>query len=159
MGSRTVKRTNADPQSAGVDPITTRFAHFLGLKSNAASMSARAEVLKKDLAAHATEFGEVDEEKGHLIFRLPQPLQVGDNLYVGFMRQKRVPDPSFNEERAKALCEEKGFKKEDYISVTEYVDQDKVYRLYADDLLDDDEMKSLLDQADPTWAFVPMKES
>lgn len=158
MAKRTVRR--ATSEGAAVEPITARFTQFLTLKSTAAAMTTRADILKKDLGAHADANGTVEEEdKGHKVVRLPQPIQVGDTRYVGFMRQKRTPDPTFNEERAEELCESKGFDREDYISTQEYVDQEKVYRLYAEDRLTDEEMKSLLDQADPTWAFVPMKES
>lgn len=158
MATRTVRRSGA--QATGVEPISARLIQFLTLTKNSADMKARADLLKKDLASHADAHGTVDEEKGHRVFLLPTgPVDVGGKRYSGFMRQKRVPQPAFNEERAQELCEAKGFEKDQYISIQEYVDQDKVYRLYADDLLTDEEMKSLLDQADPTYAFVPMKES
>ena len=157
MGTRTVRRSAT--RATGVEPTSARFMQFLSLKANAAAMTSRADILKKDLSEHATQFGTEDEEKGHRIVTLPHPVEVNGNRFTGFMRQKRPATPVFNEERAEELCQSKGFKREDYISVQEYVDQDKVYRLYADDLLTDEEMKSLLDQGDPTWAFVPIKES
>lgn len=101
--------------------------------------------------------GTVDEEKGHRIINLPAPVEVGGKVYTGFMRQRRVSQ-EFNEEKAQALCEQRGFNKDDYVSVQEYVDQDKIYRLYAEDKITDDEMKELISENE-TWAFVPVKES
>lgn len=154
MGTRTVRRS-----ATGVDPLTARFTQFLTLKANAEAMGTRADILKKALSEHAVTHGQKDEEKGHLVVTLSTPVEVAGKQYTGFMRQKRPATPTFNEERAQELCEAKGIAREDFISTQEYVDQDKVYRLYADDLLTDEEMKSLLDQGNPTWAFVPVKGS
>lgn len=151
MATRTVRR------ATGVEPISARLIQYLTLNQNSTDLKTRADLIKKDLVAHVDQHGEVDEEKGHRVFLLSSPVEVAGKRYAGFMRQRRVSQ-SFNEDKAQELCEAKGFDKDDYITTQEYVDQDKVYRLYADDLLTDEEMKSLLNQSE-TWAFVPVKES
>ena len=154
MATRTVRR------STSANPIVTMFQQFMTVKAQGALLSTQETRLKKDLSEFADKNGTVeDEEAGHKVIRLPAPFEIGGKTYVGFMRQRRAGAQTFNEERAEALLKEKGIDRSLYITTQEYVDQDKVYRLYAEDVLTDDEMKGLLDQADPTWAFVPMKES
>lgn len=143
-------------RSTGVDSISARFQHYLALGRGAKDMTDRAGVLKKDLLEHAAEHGEADE-KGSLTFRLLQPVDDGTGKkYAGFTKQRRVSQ-AFNEERAEALLAEKQIDRSQYISTQEYVDQDKVARLYAEDLLTDVEFNSLIDE-NVTWAFVPVKE-
>lgn len=153
MATRTVRRT------ASANPIVTQFTQFMTLKAQAALLATQESRLKKDLSEFTDANGTVeDEEVGHKVIRLPEAIEVAGKRYVGFMRQRRSGAQTFNEDKAEALLKEKGIDRSQYVTTQEYVDQDKVYRLYAEDVLTDDEMKGLLDQADPIWAFVPMKE-
>jgi len=134
-----------------------KFIEFLDLGAKAKALTERANVVKNELSEFVDAHGNVDEEKGHKVLTLPDPVEIAGKRYVGFMRQRRVTT-TFNEEKAEELLTKKGIDREDFISTQEYVDQDKVYRLYADDILTEEEMKSLLDEKE-TYAFVPTKES
>jgi len=112
--------------------------------------------IKKDLMAFTEANGEPDD-MGHLLHTLATAIEVGGQRFKGFMRQRRVSQV-FNEDAAKALCEAKGFTIDEYISVTEYVDQDKVARLYAEDKITEAEFDALVEE-NITWAFVPVKGS
>lgn len=148
--------TRVTRRATGVEPISMRFQHFLSLGRAAKDMTERQGVLKKALMEHAMQHGEADE-KGTQVFLLPEAVDDGSGKrFKGFSRQRRVSQ-SFNEDRAHALLEEKGIDRDAYISTQEYVDQDKVARLYAEDVLTDTEFNALLDE-NITWAFVPLKE-
>lgn len=151
MATRTVARRS--PRPAGV---AGKFAQFLALTNDVKSLTGRAGEIKKELMAFTEQHGEPDE-KGHLLHNLANAVEVGGQKFKGFMRQRRVSQ-TFNEDAAKALCEAKGFTSEEYISVTEYVDQDKVARLYAEDKITEEEFDTLLDE-NITWAFVPIRDS
>lgn len=149
MATRTVKRRT------GVGAVQGTFLQFLTLAAEAKTITKRATTLKGDLMSFAEDHGEEDE-KGHRLHTLAAPVEVGGQKFLGFQRQRRV-SAIFDEEAASTLCEEKGFERSDYISVQEYVDQDKVARLYAEDKISDEEFESLLPETE-TFAFVPVKE-
>lgn len=149
MATRTVKRRTP----AG--SVAAKFLQFLTLGAEAKALTKRQGDLKGDLLTFAEEKGEEDD-KGHRLHTLPTPVTVGGITYTGFMRQRRVSQ-QFDEDGARELCEKKGFDRDDYISVMEYVDQDKVARLYAEDKISDEEFEALLPESE-TFAFVPVKE-
>ena len=151
MATRTVQRRSTP--STGV---AGKFAQFLALTNEVKTINGRAGELKKDLMAFTEVNGEPDE-KGHLLHTLATTIEVGGQKFKGFMRQRKVSQV-FNEDAAQALCQNKGFDRSDYISVTEYVDQDKVARLYAEDKITEAEFEALLDE-NITWAFVPVKDA
>lgn len=135
-------------------PIVRTFLEYISLSNMSKGVAARANVLKSQLMEHAAAHG-WEDEKGHLVFNLDADVEKDGTWYAGFMRQRRVSQ-SFNEEKAEALLAAKGIDEEQYVSYQRYVDQDKVSRLYADDVLTDEEYQSLIDQTE-TWAFVPVK--
>lgn len=134
-------------------PTATDFLRFLVLQKQAKDLSTEAGKVKKDLTAHVEKYHTTDEEKGHLIHELPEPIEVNGVKYTGFMKQRKVSQV-FDEEKAEALCTEKGFDLEEY--TTRVIDQDKVVRLYAEDKITDEEFNSLVSDEEG-WAFVPMK--
>lgn len=152
MATRTVTRRSA-ARPAGV---AGKFAQFLALTNDVKTLTGRAGEIKKELMSFTEQHGEPDE-KGHLLHTLADAVEVGGQKFLGFMRQRRVSQ-TFNEDAAKTLCEAKGFAIDEYISVTEYVDQDKVARLYAEDKITEEEFDVLLEE-NITWAFVPVKDS
>lgn len=107
------------------------------------------------LVADDTHWVIEDEEKGHKVHNLDEPIQFGGVVYQGFMHQKKAGPLLFLEDAAVALCEEKGFDLDDY--TTRYPDQDKITRLYADDKITEEEWAGLFEKQDDTWAFVPVK--
>lgn len=141
-------------RTPSMTPIERDFMQYLWLQEDIKNLQDQASKIKKTLIEHAETHGEVDD-KGHQIFGLPKSLQMDGKSYVGFMRQRRVSQV-FNEDRAEELCQSKGFEEETYLSTETYVDQEKITRLYADDLLTDEEFQSLID-TNETWAFVPVK--
>lgn len=153
MATRTVARRSPAARPAGV---AGKFAQFLALTNDAKAITTRASEIKKELMSFTEQHGEADE-KGHLLHNLADAIEVGGQKFKGFMRQRRVSQ-TFNEDAAKSLCETKGFDRDDYISVTEYVDQDKVARLYAEDKITEAEFDALVEE-NVTWAFVPVKDS
>lgn len=136
--------------------IASKFVQFLAVDLDAKDLAKRADALKAELKDFAQANGEPDEN-GHQIFSLESAVEVKGKRFAGFMRQRRVSQV-FDEDAAERLCEDKGFKREEYISTQEYVDQDKIARLYAEDRLTDDEFESLVKERE-TFAFVPVKES
>ena len=156
MATRTVARRDRSTPATRQKGVAGKFAQFLTLTDQAKAITGRAGEIKKELMAFTELHGEPDE-KGHLLHHLTTAIEVGGQRFRGFMRQRRVGQV-FNEDAARALCEAKGFKPDDYISVTEYVDQDKVARLYAEDKITEAEFDALLDET-ITWAFIPMKDA
>lgn len=154
MGNRTVPRRN--PQANQRSGVAGKFAQFLALSNEVKTLNSRVGEIKKDLMAFTEANGEPDE-KGHLLHNLATAVEVGGQRFKGFMRQRRVSQV-FNEEAAHALCASKGFDREDYITVTEYVDQDKVARLYAEDKITEAEFDALVEE-NITYAFVPVKDA
>lgn len=136
--------------------VVTTFLRFLVAKNDAAQANKTANQIKTDLEQYVIENGELDEEKGHLTFTLPSPVTVGGKSYSGFQRQKKNAPLIFNPDRADEVLRTKGVPLHEYTSAI--VDQDKVARLYADDVLSDEEFESMFDQDDPTYAFVSVKE-
>lgn len=144
MATRTVTRRT--PKNG----VAAKFFQFITLQAEGKALTKRQNELKEDLRAFAVEHGEEDEN-GSLIYEVE-----GVPGFAGFANQRRVSQ-KFNEDAAEALCEKKGFAKKDYISTTEYVDQDKIARLYAQDKITEEEFDSLMEET-ITWAFVPTKE-
>lgn len=144
-----MKRANS------LDPITREFMQYLWLKEDIKRLQEQEAKIKKSLIKHVEEHGEVDEEKGHLTFPLGTSITVDDTSFSGFMKQKRVSQ-SFNEDRAKALCESKEIAEEEYTSTEIYVDQDKIARLFAEERLTEEEFDSLIDRNE-SYAFVSVK--
>lgn len=147
--TRTVKRTG---MTGGVG---SKFTQYLTLGAEATSLTARAGVLKKDLMSFVETNG-TEDDKGHRLHTLDTPVSIGGKTYIGFQRQRRLSQ-TFNPEKAQELCEEKGFEKDEFISTEEYVDQDKIARLYAEDRLTEEEFASLIDESE-SFAFVAVKE-
>lgn len=137
------------------NPIVTTFLRFLVAKNDASEANKAAAEVKSELEKFVIDNGELDEEKGHLTYTVPNPLTVGGKTYVGFQRQKKSAPLLFDPEKADEVLRAKGVPLRDYTSAI--VDQDKVARLYADDILTDDEFDSMFTQDDPTYAFVPLK--
>lgn len=135
--------------------ISGRLAQYLALGQEAKAVTKRQAEIKSDLLSFVEQDGnhEIDEEKGHLLHTLPEPVVIGTTAYTGFMKQRRVGQ-SFLEDEARALCEAKGFDLDDY--TTRYVDQDKIVRLYAEDKISDEEFRSLTEET-ITWAFTAVK--
>lgn len=148
MATRTVSRRTP------IGSITSKFVQFLAVDLEAKDLAKRADALKSELKDFAEANGEADEN-GHKIYALEAPVEVKGKHFAGFMRQRRVSQV-FDEEAAEALCTERGFQREEFISVQEYVDQDKIARLYAEDRISDKEFKSLVKERE-TFAFVPVK--
>jgi len=133
--------------------IAGLFKQFLVLGAEERALKARRETLKASLNTFVLENHEEDEEKGHLVYRLPAPVDDGKYFYDGFMRQRKVTQV-FLEDAAEELCAAKGLEPDEY--TTRYVDQDKVVRLYAEEKITDEEFGNLFDNNE-SWAFVPIK--
>lgn len=150
MGTRTVSRTSR-PHG-----IASKLAQYVMLGSEEATVRQRRAEVKRDLLTFVEANHEVDEDKGHLLHTLPEPVTIGGVAYSGFMKQRRTGATVFLEDKAEELCAAKGFDLDDY--TTRYVDQDKVARLYAEDRLTDEEFNSLSEKQPDTWAFLAVKE-
>jgi hypothetical protein len=147
MATRTVTR---QPRTG----VPAKFAQFASLQASAKELTSRANLIKAELMAFAEKNGKPDE-KGHLVHTLASAVEAGGATFKGFMRQRKVKQ-TFNEDRAEDLCRGKKIAREEYISTVEYVDQDKIARLYADGKITEAEFDSLIDET-VEWAFVPVK--
>lgn len=146
MATKTVRRKTS--------PITARFLQFLVFQADEVAAKREKEKIKKELVEFTEKHHEVDEEKGHQIHTLPEPITVAGKTFTGFMRQRKVSQV-FLEDKAQELCESKGFDIEDYTE--RVIDQDKIVRLYADDKITEEEFNSLIEESE-SYAFVPVKE-
>ncbi len=134
------------------NPISAKFMQYVVLQRDIKEHTARLNSIKKELAEFAE--GVEPDDKGH--YAVDMPATDGATRFLGFMRQRRVSQ-SFNADRAEELLTARGVSRREFISTTEYVDQDKVARLYAEDRITDDEFNSLLD-TNISYAFVTTKE-
>lgn len=130
-------------------PYEAMVLQYLEIGEQEKQLAKRKADIKKELS-FAAEDSEPDGS-GHLTQYFDNPLEFGGKDVLGFQKQRRV-STTFNEDRAEGLCKDKGLADEQYLSWESYVDQDKISRLYAEDLLTDEEYESLLDQ-NVTWAF------
>jgi hypothetical protein len=146
---KTVARRKTTPNPSGMLLI-----QYLTHKKAESDAKKAAEKVKGELKEVTEKYHTEDPEKGHHIHTLPEALDFLGQKFTGFMNQRKVSQV-FHEDRAEALCQEKGFDLEDY--TTRYVDQDKIVRLYADDKITQEEFDSLSEEVE-TWAFVPVKE-
>jgi len=133
--------------------IVGKFVQFLGLQHEQAELKKRVEALKKELSTFADDNGVVDDEMGHLVYDLDEPVDTPKGRYRGFMRQRRVSNV-FNEDKGEKFLRRKGLYDQ---CLSTYLDQDKVARLYADDKITEKEWDALFD-SNETWAFVPVKD-
>lgn len=149
MPTKTVQRRTT-PKSG----VAGKFLQFVVLQAQAKDLTKRAGVLKEDLMAFAEANGEKDEN-GHLLHTLASPVDAGESRFAGFTRQRKVKQ-TFLEDKAEALLTKKKVERADFITTTEYVDQEKVARLYAQGVLTEKEFDSLIAE-EISWAFVPVK--
>lgn len=144
--TKTVRRRT--PGSA----VVAKLLQYLVLKDEAKTTNDRLTSLKKELAQVAIDGGEKDD-KGHLNYLLPEPVEYAGKSYPGFQQQRRVSQ-GFDTEAAEELLRRRGLY-ERAIVIREEIDQDKVYVLNQEGLLSDDELDSLFTESE-TFAFKPL---
>lgn len=127
---------------------------YLTVSGEISLLNSRKTELRDLIVALIDDEHETDPEKGHLTQALPNPLNVGGKTYVAVQKQRKVTQ-TFDEDAALELLKSKDLPEEDYM--TPVLDQDKVARLYADDVLSDEEFENLFEEK-VSYAFHAVKE-
>jgi len=136
------------PQSEQDNDLERRRIHglyrqWVVLRQREESIKQRINELRNKLLAYAEAYG-VEDAKGHRVVEI-DPITIGGRVYGGWVRRKRVSQ-RINEERTRALAEEKGLVDEIFKpKVIEELDQDALYRLNQEGQLTDEELDSLVD--------------
>lgn len=132
--ARTVTTGGSGPFGDG---IARTFAQWRTLKAEAATIKARQDQLRDRLLVIA-EGGESDA-KGHLHYEFGEPVNVGGKTYRGIKREVRkstVLDEALAEERLK----EKGVYEQALFTPEPELDDELIYKLYAEDKLTGDDI-------------------
>ena len=135
--------------------VFTSFKEHITLKSQAATITARSEKLKKDLKTWLADNFDVENEQGSKFVNFPETVLDSKGVaYSGMELRRSVPSPLFDEEKAERILEKKGLLEE---ALSTYVDQEKVYRLLQEGKISERDLDRMQFQGDPSWAFWPVK--
>lgn len=136
-----------------VSRAASRLQQYLVISSEIAALSKRKTDLRDEMIELIDADHEKDPEKGHLTQNLGTPITLGNKTYEAIQRQRKVSQV-FDEDKAIALLKSKEIEETEYL--TPVLDQDKVARLYADDVLTDDEFDGLFEEVE-SYSFVAVK--
>lgn len=145
-----VKRRGTSP---AFNPFETLSQHLV-LKSEAKTITSRADSLKAKLKAWLPDNWTSQNENGSLFWDAPETItDLKGVSYSGMELRKAQPEPLFNEEKAEKILRRKGVLDE---ALSSYVDQDKVYLLVQEGKITEADLDKMLDPQDPTWSFWPV---
>lgn len=129
------------------------FKEHLTLKHQASIVTRRSDAIKKRLKESFDSLrGLRVNENGSKFVDLPETIEVGGKAYSG-MEMRRSVRTSFNEEAAEKILKKKGVYEE---ALSTYVDQDKIYRLLADDKISEKDLDSMFEEQE-SFAFWPVE--
>jgi hypothetical protein len=147
---RAEKPINLDPEN----PIE-KVRQFLSLKFQEAQIVTRKNKLRDEVSAFVDANGETDE-KGSKFWKLPSVIEVNGQRFTEVKREKRV-SISLDEDAVEELVNRKGIRDRVFKEITTTVlDQDELYVLNQEGLIDDAELDALFVEKE-SFAFKPLQ--
>lgn len=131
-----------------VSDLDTKYREFVLLKKNIDDLTARQNILKKDLSSFVDDNG-LEDDKGHKWFDMPEY-----QGYVGMQRQRRVSQ-KLDEEAAHELLREKGLTARCF-ELRPVLNEEAVMECLTEGLLTEDDIDSMYPQT-ITSAFILKK--
>lgn len=146
--ARIISRSAGSGGSITVETVTDWFREYVLTQNTIKKLNERLSAVKKDITAAVEALGEEDE-KGHLLLPID-----GVEGYKAAQRQRKV-STGLNTELLERLAEEKGFKDRIY-KLVPVLDEDEVYKAFAEDLISEDELDAIFPKS-VSYAFIPLK--
>lgn len=148
---RVIRRNNSEvggrgPNQPSPEEIVATFRRYAMASARISEQKGLAETYREKLLSYAEAHGEEDA-KGHRHVELDEEFTVpGGKTFSKFTREKRVSE-TVNLERVRALAEEKGLTNRIFPKkLVEVFDEAELYACYQEDLIDDEELSSLIDE-------------
>lgn len=155
VDGRDVAAIKTAAASGSFSKVVRDFTQAMTLRAQATQISSRANKLKESLKDYVSISGKVDSDKGHMTVEFPEPILVDGVTFTGMTNQRRQT-VFLNEDTAKEILTERGVLK-DAVETVEQLVQDKIFALYQEEKLSDDDMAAMFETT-VTWAFVPVKK-
>ena len=142
--------------------IARNIQTYLFNRDEASTFTKAKDKVKKAIIDFVKANGEVEldesgnEVTGNIVYRLPDPIQVGSKVYAG-MELRRQPQIDFDEDAALDLAKAKGIPVDQVTHTVTVVDQEAFYVLNQQKKITDEELDSLLVESDPKYSLWPLE--
>ncbi|MFF1701307.1 hypothetical protein [Streptomyces sp. NPDC058252] len=151
---RTTRRAEK-PIALDPDNPVEKVRQFLALKFQEAQIVTRKNKLRDEVSAFVDANGETDE-KGSKFWKLPAAIEVNGQKFIEVKRERRT-SISLDEEAVEELVNRKGIRDRVFKEITTTVlDQDELYVLNQEGLIDDAELDALFVEKE-SFAFKPLQ--
>lgn len=144
-----IKRSDFQPTDDG-STVVSWFRQFVLLKKQREALEKREKEVKTRISGYVEEHG-YEDEKGHVLFDLPEPVE-------GFahLKRERRQSRALDQDRAEALLRERGIY-DDCTRTIVVLDEDAIMQAYYNEQLTEEDIDSMFNTK-VTYAFVPVKE-